>query len=113
MFLEQQESVGDVLAESRAGKEDRRLKDSFAKLWLGGTQYVSPNRFQKVITSKQLKVKSKANNISGLQLADMLAHPSRNEILLDHKMRSDALAPFAEKIVGVLKDKYYRVAGKV
>lgn len=65
IFLEQRQTEGDLMAESRGGKEDRRLKDSFSRLWKDGTEYVSPDRFQEVLTSKQLKVKPKANNISG------------------------------------------------
>ena len=32
-WLNRQAFVGDVMAESRGGKEDRRLKDSFHRLW--------------------------------------------------------------------------------
>lgn len=96
-FLEQNETKGDVIAESRGGHEDRKLKDSFSGLWKNGTEYVSPERFHEVFTSKQLKVKPKANNISGLQLADIIAHPSRTEVLKENDKRSDDLAPFAKK----------------
>lgn len=58
-FLEQNETKGDVIAESRGGHEDRKLKDSFSGLWQSGTEYVSPERFHEVLTSKQLKVKQK------------------------------------------------------
>lgn len=58
-FLEQKETQGDVMAESRGGKEDKRLKASFAKLWQEGTQFISQERFQNVFNSKQLKVKPK------------------------------------------------------
>jgi hypothetical protein len=37
-WLEQQDGAGDVLAESRGGKEDRRLKASFARLYERGTE---------------------------------------------------------------------------
>ncbi len=112
-FLEDRDSIGDVIAESRGGREDRRLKDSYARLWTEGTDYIEPNRFQNILTSKQLKVKPKANNISGLQLADLLAHPSRNEILKDNGLFERDLAPFATKIIGILKDKYYQEGGRV
>jgi hypothetical protein len=55
--------------------EDRRLNDSFERLWQNGTDYVAPEEFRKSLTSRQLKVKTKANNIAGLQLADLIAHP--------------------------------------
>ena len=97
----------------RGGKEDRKLKNSFSRLWEDGTEYVTPERFQKVLTSKQLKVKPKANNISGLQIADIIAHPSRTEILRENKVRDTQLAPFATKIVAILKEKYYQHEGKI
>ncbi|MGD8290060.1 MAG: DUF3800 domain-containing protein [Desulfobacterales bacterium] len=112
-FLEQKQIPGEVMAESRGGKEDRRLKASFAKLWQEGTQFISPERFHEVFTSKQLKVKPKSNNISGLQLADIIAHPSRNEILSENKLLDRPLAPFAKKIIDILQSKYYQHQGKV
>src|SRR4030042_365174 len=68
-FLNTLESYGDVMAESRGGKEDVRLKKSFTRIWERGTDYVSPELFQNMLTSRQLKVKTKSNNIAGLQLA--------------------------------------------
>lgn len=112
-FLEQTHATGDVMAESRGGKEDIRLKKSFLKLWLDGTEYLSPGRFHNVLTSKQLKVKLKANNISGLQLADIIAHPSRNEILHENKLFERPIPPFGEKIITILQNKYYQHDGKI
>jgi hypothetical protein len=37
LWLRAQKSVGDVMAESRGGKEDRRLKDSFNRVFTGGS----------------------------------------------------------------------------
>jgi hypothetical protein len=112
-FLENRNVKGDVLAESRGGKEDMRLKGSFEKLWEEGTSYVLPARFQAVLTSKQLKVKPKANNIAGLQLADLLAHPSRNEILSEEGLLEKSISPFSKKIIAMLQNKYYSCAGRV
>jgi hypothetical protein len=112
-FLERVNGQGDVMAESRGGKEDRRLKASFARLWERGTDYVAPERFQNVLTSKQLKVKPKANNISGLQLADMIAHPSRNEILQEQGLLGKEIAPFAKSVIEVLQKKYDQQEGRI
>ena len=112
-FLEQKKIHGDVMAESRGGKEDKRLKASFANLWQEGTEYMSQERFHEILTSKQLKVKSKSNNISGLQLADIIAHPSRNEILHEHGLLDKEPAPFARKVISILQDKYDRRSGRV
>jgi len=105
-FLNRVNCKGDVMAESRGGKEDRRLKKSFARLWENGTDYVNPEQFQDALTSKNLKVKLKSNNISGLQLADLLAHPSRNEILLEEGLLDKKHAPFAKSVVEILQEKY-------
>lgn len=112
-FLERGDACGDAMAESRGGKEDRRLKDSFHRLWERGTHFIEAERLQATLTSKQLKVKPKANNISGLQLADLLAHPSRNEILRENKLLSSNLAPFARSIIKILQDKYDREQDRV
>lgn len=112
-FLEQTKAKGDVMAESRGGKEDMRLKKSFSKLWKEGTEYLAPERFHEVLTSKQLKVKPKANNISGLQLADLIAHPSRNEILRENDLLNRPLHPFGKKVIEILQKKYYQRGDRV
>lgn len=112
-FLDQHHAKGDVMAESRGGKEDMRLKKSFLNLWNEGTEYISPQRLHNVLTSKQLKVKPKANNISGLQLADLIAHPSRNEILDDEGLLDRPLPPFGTKVIDILQHKYYRRDRKI
>ena len=53
LFLERIKARGDAMAESRGGKEDRRLKDSFNRLCKQGTDYVAADRFQIVLTSMQ------------------------------------------------------------
>jgi hypothetical protein len=105
-FLNRKNEVGDVIAEARGGNEDKRLKASYHRLWAQGTEYLTPDKFQKVLTSCQLKVKSKQNNIAGLQLADLLAHPSRNEILSEQGFLDREIAPFARKIIELLQTKY-------
>ena len=108
LWLEENEGVGDVLAESRGGKQDMRLKKSFNNLFNTGTDYISSMRFKFKLTSCQLKIKPKSNNISGLQLADILAHPSYKYILA-FKARRAMEDNFGKKIVDILtKNKYYR-----
>lgn len=113
LFLDRMAAHGDAMAESRGGREDRRLKDSFQRLWMRGTDYVEATTFQAKLTSRQLKVKPKANNIAGLQLADLIAHPSRNEILHEHGLLGRPLAPFARSIIRILQPKYDQQQGRV
>jgi len=112
-FLGRNNCQGDVMAESRGGKEDRRLKRSFQNLWERGTDYVAPEQFQERFTSCQLKVKTKANNVAGLQLADLLAHPSRAEVLHENGLLERPIAPFAQRVIQILQNKYDRSGARV
>ena len=100
-------SVGDVLGECRGGNEDRQLKAAFRTVYNAGTRFHDPRFFQEVLTSKELKIKPKAHNIEGLQLADILAHPVKQQILAERKF---APAPFgfSEKVAILVEAKYNR-----
>lgn len=113
LFLKRNSSIGDAMAESRGGKEDRRLKDSYERLWNAGTEYVEGTLFQEVISSRQLKVKPKLYNIAGLQLADLIAHPSRNDILRENSFLQDSKDKFGRKICDILGKKYDQIEGKI
>jgi hypothetical protein len=113
LFLSRMDARGDAMAESRGGHEDRRLKDSFYRLWSDGTEYIEAATFQDRLTTRQLKIKLKANNVAGLQLADLIAHPSRNEILHEQRLLTRPLAPFAKAVIGVLQAKYDQQHGRV
>lgn len=107
-FLEERRTRGDVMAESRGGKEDMRLKRSFEELVLKGSDYVDPQRFLSALTSRQLKVKPKGNNIAGLQIADLIAHPSFRSMVAERDNQPMA-APFGRQIVEILNEsKYHR-----
>jgi len=112
-WLSRRRARGDVMAESRGGREDRRLKESFAESWDRGTICVGPERFQQWLTSRELKVKPKTANVTGLQVADLIAHPSCCEILNDAGILGRPLSPFAGQIIRVLKEKYFQVDGVV
>ena len=107
-WLQSRNQVGDVLAESRGGKEDLRLKDSYERLYEEGSDYVPPTHFSRSLTSRQLKLKAKSNNIAGLQIADLIAHPSYRATLA----RRDGQAlptNFGGQIASILNtSKYYR-----
>jgi len=109
LFLHYQNHRGDVMVEARGGKEDAKLKDSYRRLYDTGTENVPAELFQDKLTSSELKVKSKTTNIAGLQLADLIAHPSRREILLDNKLITDKRETFGDKIRHLLfEEKYLR-----
>lgn len=107
LFLRHQGDRGDVMVESRGGQEDRKLKDSYARLYHQGTDYVAPHLWQATLTSSQLKLKPKSANIPGLQLADLVAHPSRREILIEQRLVEDERYIFGDRICEILRRAKY------
>lgn len=89
------------MAEARGKKEDTRLKASYRGLYNNGTEYIKPEQFQKTLTTHDLKLKNKSQNINGLQFADMIAHPSWVASLNDRQLREPR--GFGKKIVEELE----------
>jgi len=109
LFLHYGEARGDVMVEQRGGNEDRKLKDSYRRLFERGNENIPAERWQARLTSGELKVKPKAANVAGLQLADLIAHPSRREILVEHGLLVSHRDVFGDQISAILRqDKYYR-----
>ncbi len=75
-WLAERSGRGDVMVESRGGKEDMALKMAFNRLVTAGGPDVPAVHVQPLLTSDQLKVSGKRANVPGLQLSDLLAHPS-------------------------------------
>lgn len=67
---------GDVVAETRGNRENIRLSKCFDRFYANGTTFVRRENVQKRLTNKTLRIMQKVDNVAGLQLADMLAHPS-------------------------------------
>lgn len=113
LFLDRMSAEGDAIAESRGGKDDLRLKATYRRLMESGTEYISADKMHNTITSRELKVKPKTNNIAGLQLADLIAHSSRNQILAEKGLFKGELAPFSKSIIDILQTKYDRWHGNI
>jgi len=106
LWLERKGQIGDVMAESRGGKEDRRLKGSFQKVYEDGTDYIFADQIQSRLTSKQLKVKPKSINVAGLQLADLVAHPAFKAAQA-RRNKQKLPQTFGGKISEILEDTKY------
>jgi len=98
---------GDVMVESRGRIEDEKLKDSYRRLYRNGTDKIAVERWQERVTSEELKIKPKSANITGLQLADLVAHPSRREILIENQLISDDRQVFGDQINAILRQSKY------
>ena len=79
-FLEEQnESQLPVIAEARGQQEDDALRASFHRLMTQGTYFNSAERFQKMVCP--ISFRRKQDNIAGIQLADLCAHPTARHLL--------------------------------
>lgn len=107
-YLNHINRVGDVMAESRGGVEDRLLKESYERVYGRGAWMTGAQTFQAALTSRQLKLKPKSANIAGLQVADLLGHPVKQWVLRQHGMLQGNLAPFAERLLQVVEGKFNR-----
>ncbi len=107
-FLNRSNAQGDVMAESRGGTEDRQLKTVYRRLYEGGTYFHDAEFFQRVLTSNEIKLKPKSANIAGLQVADLLAYPCKQEILIAEGRIEDPGEVFSKEISRFIAGKYNR-----
>lgn len=99
--------VGDVVAEARNKNPDKKLKASFARAYSRGTDQVNAGVFQARITSSELKLSPKSENLAGLQIADALAHPLYRAMRQD---RDGVQRPqdFGSRIASMVEARKYR-----
>lgn len=107
-FLNHINRTGDLMAESRGGLEDRLLKESYARVYERGVWQTHASSFQGALSSRQIKLKTKLANISGLQLADLLGHPVKQWVLKNHGLLDGDLALFGERVMTVVESKFNR-----
>lgn len=105
-FLERNNSYGDIMPEGRNKIANRQLQTAFDDVMNNGTHYVSAHRMKYRIRATKLKFRTKQDNIAGLQLCDLLAHPSH--IYVRQQMNhAVTLGPFATKVIRILTDRKY------
>ncbi len=107
-WLQLKNATGDVMAESRGREEDIQLKQAYLHVYESGTRYIDRGKFQRVLTSHEIKVRGKGANIAGLQLADLLAYPVKQACLVEHKFVSDPGQVFGKKLLEAVQDKFNR-----
>jgi hypothetical protein len=110
-FLNRFGAQGDVMAEARGGKEDDQLAGAYRTLWANGTQFRSAEFFQRVLTSKEIKMCRKEQNIAGLQVADLLAYPCKQDILIENLRINDPGDIFGKQVCQCVAAKYNRRLG--
>ena len=107
-YLNHLNRIGDIIAESRGGTEDRLLKESYAYVYERGVWVTPANTFQEALSSRELKLRNKSANVSGLQLADLLGHPVKQWVLTNAGHSSGDQPPFAARLMEVVEPKLNR-----
>lgn len=108
-------AVGDVMAESRAREEDLQLKQAYQRVYESGTLMFGHEHHQRALTSREIKLQPKRANIAGLQLADLLAYPVKQALLVERGEIPDPGDIFGKRIYRLAEAKFnqnYR-SGKV
>jgi hypothetical protein len=76
LWLNRHGLTGDVVVEARFKKQDKKLKRSFNYIYDHGTEHIPAAIIQKRLTSREIKFETKEANVGGLQLVEMIGHPS-------------------------------------
>lgn len=99
---------GDIMAESRGGREDRTTKETY-KLIYEGKGYYKLRNAENFFSSKEIKLRKKKENIAGLQFVDLISHPARRYILMQNNLAANIKpTSFEQKIVEVLVNNKFR-----
>jgi hypothetical protein len=107
-FLRDHNVTGDVLGEVRGGKPDRRLERVYKHFHANGTGFVGAATIQRYVPSSTLRLRPKSANVTGLQIADILAAPSAQYVRSIYNAEPGP-DRFGAKIVGLLvAEKYQR-----
>lgn len=105
-FLRRMSAVGDIMPEARGKPQDKALQTQFERCRLTGTTYITSDVIRERIPHTELKFRKKKDNISGLQLCDLLAHPSH--FLIRKRLNHDVyLGPFCERVSEILIQQKY------
>ncbi len=106
MWLRRRGEKGDVYAESRGRREDRLLKKAFRFIYNNGSPHMRSGDFQGCLLEKEVKLYRKSANIAGLQIADLIAHPSF-KVMLARRNRQGIPDNFGGKIGRILEESKY------
>lgn len=108
LWLNRHKLMGDVVAEPRFKKQDKKLKRSFSYIYDHGTEHIPAEIVQKCLTSREIKLAAKNVNVCGLQLVEIIAHPSHQAIKAQFTGKP-MTARFGRLVVDILlKERYAR-----
>lgn len=114
LWLNRTNNVGDIMGEIRGPTHDAQLRQAARHFYKHGTT-VKTEVIQRCLVTKELKLESKAANIAGLQVADILAHPAHRSFKME-KLQQQIPNDYGASLVRILEKSKYdrnRWTGKV
>jgi hypothetical protein len=112
MWLNRRNARGDVFAEARGKREDFQLKKAARYIYHHGTDFLSREHCQRALVGEDLKLYRKRENIAGLQIADLVAHPSFKWMMARKAKQAMPNTTFGARIAKILEaEKYDRSNG--
>lgn len=103
-WLEKSDAFGDVVGEARNPTHDKKLRRAYASLFQRGNAFVTADRFQTRLTSGSLRLIAKGQDIPGLQIADILAHPAHRAYKFE-KLGERPPTDFGSRLAAVMLRK--------
>lgn len=98
-WLSYKSVVGDVMAETRGTEENIQLCEAYVRTYESGTLMFPRGLHERVLTSREIKIRDKVANIPGLQLADLLAYPLKQAMLVEKSCIPDPGEVFGRRLV--------------
>ncbi len=105
-WLNYRNATGDVMAETRGRREDQQLAQAYLRTYESGTLLFPASHHQRALSSKEIKIKPKCANIAGLQLADILAHPVKQTILIEQGRVPDPGVFFGRRLYEAVRNRF-------
>lgn len=105
-FLERNNAFGDIMPEARQGKKDLALQAAYDEVRVNGTRYVTSERIIGRLRAEKLKFRTKKDDVAGLQLCDIIAHPSHMNIR-HQRGHAVKLGDFTAIVLNILNDDKY------
>jgi hypothetical protein len=105
-WLRRYHTTGDIMPEKRRGSKDPALQAAFDSIRVRGTRFESPENICGRIPSSKLKFREKKDNITGLQICDLLAHASHTYIRREQQHQVTT-GPFSERVIPILTGSKY------
>ena len=102
-YLALNNAKADIIAESRGRTEDQQIMEAYRNLREVGDFFGTPEQYGEVYPEDNLVVRRKETNVTGLQLADVIAFGQKVQTILENnKPFSRPLSNFNEQLNSVV-----------